>query len=99
MINLSDVFIVMGIWNHSSDGTDINSVDVNFKKNLVVTGDDFSGINVFNYPCVVKKAPGIVRQGHSSHVLSVTFCVDGNNIASVGGNDQSVIVWQINRLS
>jgi len=88
----------MGIWNHTSDGTDVNSVDVTFKKNLVITGDDFSGINVFNYPCVVKNAPGMVRGGHSSHVLGVAFCSNGSNFASVGGNDQSVILWQLNRM-
>lgn len=35
-----------------TDGTHINSVDTNFSKNLIVTGDDFGLINILNYPCI-----------------------------------------------
>lgn len=90
-------FPVMGVWAPCSDGTDINSVDVSYQRNLVVIGDDFAGVKVFNYPCVVKDAPCLLCSGHSSHVLNVKFYSNGDNIVSVGGNDKAVILWQLSR--
>jgi WD40 repeat protein len=93
-------FPVMGIWPPNSDGTDVNSVDVLFQKGLVVTGDDFGKVNLFNYPCVVKGAPSVSMSGHSSHVMNVrTVEASGGltYVCTVGGNDNSVMVWTIRR--
>jgi WD40 repeat protein len=93
-------FPVMGIWPLNSDGTDVNSVDVIFDKGLVLTGDDFGQINLFNYPCVVKNAPPVTCSGHSSHVMNVRVIKNSPTetwVASVGGNDNSLMVWAIQR--
>ena len=93
-------FPVMGIWPLNADGTDVNSVDVIFDKGLVLTGDDFGQINLFNYPCVVKNAPPVSCSGHSSHVMNIRVIKNSPTetwVASVGGNDNSVMVWVLQR--
>ena len=95
-------FPVMGIWPKDSDGTDVNTVDVIFDKGLVVTGDDFGQLNLFNYPCVVKDAPPITAGGHSSHVMNVRVIKNSPTetwLATVGGNDNSVMIWVVQRKS
>jgi len=66
-------FSLMGIWAPCTDGTDINSVDVNKELGIVATGDDDGKVNIMNYPCVVKHAPRIINDGHGSHVTNVRF--------------------------
>ena len=41
----------LGIWPPCSMGLDINSVDRSSKSDVIVTGDDFSKIKLFRYPC------------------------------------------------
>ena len=41
---------VQGIWPECADGTDINSVDCNNDRTLVVAGDDFGTICVYRFP-------------------------------------------------
>ena len=93
-------FNVMGIWPPGSDGTDVNALDVCKDNNLLATADDFGTLKVFQYPCIVKNAPGRVYGGHCSHVTNVRFYNDGSNncstkIATTGGNDNTVVVWNV----
>ena len=37
-------------------------------KKILATGDDFSLVKLFKYPCVVEKAGYREFKGHSSHV-------------------------------
>ena len=87
-------FHVMGIWSKYSDGTDVNSVDSSKRHQIVVSGDDFGQVNIMNYPCVVKNAPRKTYHGHSSHVMNVKVHND-SYIVSVGGNDNSIMSWEI----
>lgn len=97
-------FGLMGIWPPYADGTDVNAVDVSKLTDsglgIVVTGDDTGFVNVMNYPCVVKHAPRKRFNGHSSFVQNVRLLGGhggtGSHMAvSVGGNDSTVIVWEI----
>ncbi len=91
-------FGVMGVWKKNADGTDINAVDVSFKKHLVVTADDFGDANLLNYPCVVANAPSRALAGHSSHVMNARFAGATHDfIVTVGGNDCAAMVWLITR--
>ena len=48
----------MGIWPDFSDGTDINGLTVHPDGGrFVVTADDFGGVKVFNFPCLVEDSP------------------------------------------
>jgi len=88
---------MMGIWPHDSDGTDINAVDVS--GSLVATADDFGHLKLFNYPCVAKSAPFVQGNGHSSHIMGVRFVKGAGKIATVGGCDRSVMLWNVRRKS
>lgn len=90
-------FNVMGIWPSCSDGTDVNAIDVNSNAGLTATGDDFGKLKIFNYPCVAKDAPYSEGLGHSSHVMNVRFIRGTRLIATAGGCDSSVIVWNFNK--
>jgi len=41
----------MGVWPPCSSGDDINAVDRSHSKDVLVTGDDFSKVKLFKYPC------------------------------------------------
>ncbi|EGR31701.1 hypothetical protein IMG5_103450 [Ichthyophthirius multifiliis] len=97
---------VQGIWPEAADGTDVNSVDrsnatfmgnINPPDNyyLLATGDDFSKLKVFRYPCVQKGSKAIIGKGHSSFVTNVKFSNNDQYIFSVGGEDNCVFQWKI----
>lgn len=91
-------FHVMGIWPDGSDGTDINACDRSGSGRHLVTADDFGGVNLFNYPCVVQDAPCWRGGGHSSHVMNARFSPDDNWVVSVGGKDRAVFQWRFRTL-
>lgn len=93
-------FEAMGIWPPGSDGTDVNSVDVCKESGLLAAADDFGTLKLFNYPCIVKHAPGRAYGGHCSHVVNTRFYNDGHNnctthLVTVGGNDCALISWSV----
>jgi len=91
-------FTVMGIWPPYTDGTDINALDVCPKQGLVATANDQGGIvKLHNYPCVVRNAPGKEYTGHSSHVMNLKFMRDGELMMTAGGNDRSLVIWELVR--
>ncbi len=87
-------FPVMGIWPDFSDGTDVNCLDVTSDRKTVVTADDFGGVKLFNFPCLVEDAPNRCYGGHSSHVSSVEFLKGDQHVVSTGGNDRAVFMWK-----
>eukprot|EP00949_MAST-11_sp_MAST-11-sp1_P004136 g4136.t1 len=90
-------FGVMGIWPEYSDGTDVNSVDKSSDGHLLVTGDDFGGVKLFNAPCVVQHAPARRYAAHSSHVSGTRFLMGSEKVISVGGWDRAVMMWTVDR--
>ncbi|GBG31008.1 Eukaryotic translation initiation factor 3 subunit K [Hondaea fermentalgiana] len=79
-------FDVMGIWPHGSDGTDVNAVARSPDHRLIVTGDDFGNVNLYNYPCLVGNAPHHALTGHSSHVMNTRWLADGSR-ETMGDNE------------
>jgi WD40 repeat protein len=77
----------MGVYPHNSDGTDINSVDANEDRTLVVSGDDFGSLNIFRYPILNSNHQSIRLIGHSEHVVRARFVKDSEFLVTVGGND------------
>jgi len=86
-------FPVQGIFPPCSDGTDINYAFRSNNKKVLATGDDFSKVKLFKYPCVVKHAAAKEYRGHSSHVTRVKFSFDDRYLVSTGGYDKAVIIW------
>ena len=87
-------FDVMGVWPSGADGTDVNACDVSAARRHLVAADDFGGVNVMNYPCVVDEAPRQRCSGHSSHVMNARFSPEDRWVVSVGGLDRSVFQWR-----
>ena len=87
-------FPVMGIWKEGFDGTDVNSTDRSKSREYIATADDVGKINLYNYPCVVEKAPAKEYKGHSSHIMNVRFNADDKYLISVGGKDRAVFQWK-----
>ena len=85
---------VQGIWPECSSGDDINSCDVDKKRRVIVTGDDFSKVKLFRYPSPVEKAAYYQYNGHSSHVTCVRFMQDNKHVISIGGNDKAVFQFK-----
>ncbi|EAR94225.2 HELP domain protein (macronuclear) [Tetrahymena thermophila SB210] len=97
---------VQGIWPEAADGTDINAVDRSnstYSRNdtppdnyyLLATGDDFSQVNIFRYPCIKKGSKAVVGKGHSSHVTNVKFSKNDDYLISTGGEDNCVFQWKV----
>eukprot|EP01027_Heterolobosea_sp_BB2_P004130 GEZU01006275.1.p1 GENE.GEZU01006275.1~~GEZU01006275.1.p1 ORF type:complete len:106 (+),score=32.77 GEZU01006275.1:171-488(+) len=86
---------VRGVWQDGHNGTDIDCLDVSFKNNLIVAGDDFGNVLLFNYPTWKAKAAHKKFKGHSAHVKNVTFSADGERVFSAGGRDMTIIQWKL----
>ncbi|KAE8584883.1 hypothetical protein XENTR_v10021146 [Xenopus tropicalis] len=88
-------FYVLGIWPDGADGTDINAVTRSHDRKQLATGDDFGGVRLYNYPCVVPRAPSHKYSGHSSHVTRVVFLHNDSVLLSAGGKDSTVLQWAV----
>ena len=87
----------MGVYpKQDADGSDINAVDADEKRELMVAGDDFNSIRIFNYPVINSNHQCIRLLGHSEHVAKVRFVNGGSErrIISCGGNDKTIIQWK-----
>ena len=87
-------FPVQGIWPPASTGYIVNYTCMNNGKTVIATGDDFSLVKLFRYPCVVEKSGYKAYKGHSSHVCKIRFSAKDLFLVSVGGNDKSVFIWE-----
>ncbi|KAM4642300.1 echinoderm microtubule-associated protein-like 2 isoform 2-T2 [Discoglossus pictus] len=88
-------FHVLGVWPEGADGTDINSVTRSHDRKLLATGDDFGGVRLYNYPCIVPRALSHKYAGHSSHVTRVSFLYNDSALFSAGGKDSTVLQWAV----
>jgi len=88
-------FSVMGIWKNTNDTTDINACHRSPCERYLAAADDSGMIRLYNYPCVVEKAPSRDYKGHSSHVMNIRFSADGKYVTSVGGHDRAVFQWRV----
>ena len=86
-------FETLGIWPEIADGTDINVCDAN--GDLLIVGDDFGRVKLYNYPAHRTHVKSKELLGHSAHVSGVT-ALRGSDVArivSAGGREASLIQW------
>ncbi|TNV87854.1 hypothetical protein FGO68_gene13813 [Halteria grandinella] len=88
-------YTVHGIWPAGADFTDVNSVCRSHDQTLLISGDDFGKVKLFKYPCWKERALNYAYRGHSSHVTEVKFTVDDRLVVSAGGQDKTVLVWEV----
>lgn len=77
------------------DYSNINCVCVNPTRTLVATGGDDQRVRLFTYPVTIPKQKNKDFVGHSSHVTKVRFSADEQHLLSVGGNDRTIILWDV----
>eukprot|EP00003_Mantamonas_plastica_P007140 TRINITY_DN1595_c0_g1_i1.p1 TRINITY_DN1595_c0_g1~~TRINITY_DN1595_c0_g1_i1.p1 ORF type:complete len:1924 (+),score=719.51 TRINITY_DN1595_c0_g1_i1:2008-7779(+) len=85
---------IEGIWQGTSDKTDVNACDLSRDGKLLVCADDFGQVRTFKYPAG-KRASSKKYIGHSSHVTSVRFSAGDEYLLSSGGNDQCLFIWRV----
>jgi len=88
---------VQGVWSPGADGTDVNAVDRSPDGSYLVTGDDFSRVKLFRYPCPREHAKYKEYKGHAEHVMKVRFSFDGRYVFSVGGLDKAILQFEVKR--
>jgi len=93
-LTLTTAWPTLGIWGDGMKGADINSVARDPKQSLLVSGDDFSRVNLFSYPADQENTPSKSYQGHASHVTHVEFTHDAAYVVSTGGLDGCVVQWK-----
>lgn len=92
-----------GIWRkHMKLGSEIYAADRTNGKffdeyQTIATGDDFGEIRVYKYPCVQPAAESVICKGHSSFVSNLKWMPDESRLITVGGEDQTIIVWRLHR--
>jgi WD40 repeat protein len=64
-------------------------------RDLIVTGGDDQKVRLFKYPVTFPKQKNKAFTGHSSHVTKVRFSKNQKNLLSIGGNDRTVILWNV----
>nr|XP_023029644.1 echinoderm microtubule-associated protein-like 2 isoform X2 [Leptinotarsa decemlineata] len=93
--NCTITFTTVGIWPETADGTDVNYCDRSHSSELMVTGDDFGRVKLYNYPVSQTKSLCHSYGGHSSHVTAVNFLHDDTRVVSIGGKDTAVLQWTV----
>jgi WD40 repeat protein len=86
---------VQGIWPECAKGTDIKACVRSNSKKYVATADMWSTVKIFNYPCINKGAKFTAGKGHSSFVTNVRWSNDDKRLFTAGGEDQSIMMWQV----
>ena len=75
------------------DGSDINHCAISNNGQYLVTGDDWGGVNVYNYP-VRPGAKSKTFRAHSEHVVRVSASQNDEFLFSCGGYDQTLMQWK-----
>lgn len=88
-------WLVDGIFPPGTSGPHINSVDISKDGKYVMTGDNYGLINIYNNPCR-QGNKAISFAGHSEFVVRAWFSEDCQYVYSVGGYDQTLMIWKFN---
>eukprot|EP00636_Phaeomonas_parva_P008104 CAMPEP_0118868616 /NCGR_PEP_ID=MMETSP1163-20130328/12066_1 /TAXON_ID=124430 /ORGANISM="Phaeomonas parva, Strain CCMP2877" /LENGTH=2540 /DNA_ID=CAMNT_0006803335 /DNA_START=188 /DNA_END=7810 /DNA_ORIENTATION=- len=85
---------VQGIWPARSSGDDVNAVDLCAHTGMLATGDDFSRVKLFTFPCATSDALFLSYTGHAGDVTNVRFTRDSRFLLTTGGRDLCVFQWK-----
>lgn len=81
------------IFPSGTDGTHVNGVAQAPDGNTLLVGNDYGLVQLFRNPARNGAQPRSYR-GHSEHVVRVAYSADGSYAYSVGGYDQTMMVWK-----
>jgi WD40 repeat protein len=85
----------MGTFPPGCDFTHVNHTSLSNDGSLLVCGDDWGLVNLYNFPAVKdghSKCKAL--RGHSEHVVRTLFSNDDSHIYSVGGFDRTLMQWK-----
>ncbi|CAH0386777.1 unnamed protein product [Bemisia tabaci] len=90
-------FMVAGIWNNRYYPMTslISTVNRSAAHDLLATGDTDGYLRLFRYPCLSPKAEYNEEKVYSGSVTSARFLYNDRNVATVGGTDASLMLWEV----
>ena len=62
-------------------------------RNVLVAGDRFSKLKLFNYPCPFNKIYN-KYEGHSNSVTALLFSPKEDYLISIGGEEKAIFIWK-----
>lgn len=62
-------------------------------KNVIVAGDRYSRLKLFNYPCPFNKVYN-KYEGHSNSVTTLIFNKGEDYLISIGGEEKAIFIWK-----
>lgn len=74
-------------------GADVSSVCRSHHRKMIATGDIFQDIKLFRYPSIFPKSGCKYYFGHASTITDLKFMMNDNCLISVGGEDNTIVVW------
>ena len=90
---------VKGLFSQFCRHLDIGTVCRSHSKKIVATGDDYSKVKLYKYPCLVEAAPFKCYIGHSSKVSKLRFLNEDKYLVSarMQGQDRDHMVDRARR--
>jgi len=86
-------FPVKGILAQLKGKIDVNALCRSHSAKIIATGDDYSKIKLYKYPCLDQISPFKTYIGHSSKIPKLRFLNEDKYLVSIGCQDKSVIIW------
>lgn len=71
----------------------INKVNRSNDDKYLAVGEDDNFIRIYRNPAISNKF--IKIRGHSHHVINVCWSSDNKYLASVGGYDKCLMIWEV----
>ncbi|XP_066155707.1 echinoderm microtubule-associated protein-like CG42247 isoform X1 [Euwallacea fornicatus] len=90
-------FMVAGIWNNRYYPMTslISTACRSAAHDLLVTGDTDGYLRLLRYPCLSSKAEYHEEKVYSGTIACARFLFNDRNVITVGGNDASLMLWQL----
>ncbi|TYZ66568.1 hypothetical protein PybrP1_009464 [[Pythium] brassicae (nom. inval.)] len=84
-----------GIWDFSREDEYFYALTKAHSHEVLVSANNRGEIQVYNSPCLSKRAEQHVLRGHGMIVSGVAFTCDDSRLVSIGANDKSLFVWRV----
>jgi microtubule-associated protein-like 6 len=88
-------FATQGCWGPYADNLEINAVARTNAKDVIVTGDSFGRLRVYNSPVNTEDPNFYVLKGHGRDVKNVKFNCDDTVMYTSGGSDGCILQWSV----
>ena len=66
---------------------------------IIAVGEEDGKVKLYKYPCVQPTASSVESRGHSSFISNLKWTADDRYLISTGGLDQTIIIWEVEKLS